>query len=179
MSRAVDALRTRLAAIMAGTHTVGDRAVPEGAFVEAVAMSSSISGEWQDVPQERMWEVLWGTQGDEGDAPADAFQGPHTLTVTAVLRVQYPLERVSAFEPPKPGAGGALGVMSDVSQRGLADGESLRYVLHGSPVWEGVAIGCDVGRHRVDAFDALRAVLTMPLTWRVSVSAATSPGWGT
>lgn len=177
MSRAVDELAGRLAAILAGSHVVGARGVPAGAFTQAVAASSEVSGEWQDVPQDRMWEVLWQTQGDEADAPADELQGPHVLTVSAVLRVQYALNRVGAFEPPKSGAGGALGVMGDVAQRALGDGESLRFVLHGSAIWEGIAIGCDVGRQRVDPFDALRAVLTVPLTWRVSVSAASAPGW--
>ncbi len=179
MARAVDSLRERLAAILSGSHVVGDRGVPADAFVEAVAASASMSGEWQDVPRERMWDVLWQIEGDENDVPADALQGPHVLTISATLRVQYPLDRIGAFEPPKQGAGGGLGVMGNVTQRGLGDGEALRYVMHGSLVWQGVAIGCDVGRFRVDPFDALRAVLTVPLAWRVMVSASTAPGWGT
>jgi len=177
VSRAVDAIRTRLYDLLAGTYTSGGRYVTGATFTEAKPVSSSASPEWQDVAVDRVFDVAWPDQGDEGDAAQNTFQGPHILTIRGVLRVQYALARPGAFEPPPAGAGGSLGIVEAATKRALADAEQLRWILSHTPVWSGVAISCTVGRAQAAQGDALRVLCSIPLTWLASVSASSAPGW--
>lgn len=171
MSRAVDAIATRLAALMAGTYTAGGRYVTGATFTVATPVSSAASPEWQDVPTDRVYEVEWSAQGDETTPPST--QGPSPLTIRATLRVQYALDRPSAFEP----SPASLGLSQTPSQRALGDHEALRWIFRHLPVWSGVAFDCVVGDASIARTDPLRLVLSFPLTWKVSVSATAAPGW--
>lgn len=176
MARAVDLVDARLRALLAGTYTTGGRYVTGVTFTEAIPVSGDI-GAWQDVPGDRVFDLVWRDQGDEDDAPANTYQGPHALTLNGVLRVQYATDRTSALEPPPEGPGGPLGMLAAPTKRALGDAEQLRWILSHTPVWSGVAIGCTVGRHTATSADALRVVLEIPLTWLVMASADTAPGW--
>lgn len=176
MARAVDTIHTRLAALLAGTYTTGGRYVTGATFTEAKPISSAASPEWQDVVKDRMWSVAWPSQGDEGDAPQNTFQGPHILEIAAPLLVQYALDRAGSFEGPPSGPQGPLGLENAATRRAMGDAEQLRWILAHTPVWSGVAIGCTVGKHTTQAA-GLRVILTLPLLFLVSVSAVTAPGW--
>lgn len=173
MARAVDLIDARLRGLLAGTYTSGGRHVTGATFTEAKPVSSSSSPEWQDVPADRLWDLVWGDAGTEDGQPVNSFQGPHVMTATATLRVQYALDRTGAFEPPP----GGLGLPSAPSKKAAADAEALHYIFSHSPAWSGVAIGCTVGRATTQA-QGLRLVMSLPLLFRFTVSAATAPGWG-
>lgn len=177
MARAVDLVDARTRNLMTGAYTDGGRYVSGATFVEAVPVSATVAA-WQDVVEDRVFDLVWESQGDEGDEPQNTYQGPHVLTLSATLRVQYALDRTSALEPPPPGPGGDLGTLSAPSRRALGDAEQLRWIFAHTPVWSGVAAGCTVGRQSVVPSDGLRVVLLIPLTWIVAASASTAPGWG-
>lgn len=177
MTRAVDQLDTRLRALLDGSYTAGGRYVTGATFTEAKPVNAAASAEWQDVVKDRMWDIVWTSQGDEGDVPQSTFQGPHVVTLTATLRVQYATDRTGSMEPPPAGPLGPLGTLAAPTKRALGDAEQLRWIFSHTPVWSGVAIGCAVGRQTVADAGPLRVVLTLSLTWQVSASAATGPGW--
>lgn len=178
MARASDLIDARLRALVAGTYTTGGRYVTGATFTEAKPVSSDLGAAWQDVVKDRMWDLVWQDQGDEGDEPQNTYQGPHILTLSALLRVQYATDRTSALEPPPDASGGSLGNLAAPTRRALGDAEQLRYIFSHTPVWSGVAIGCVVGRQRPLQTGPLRVVLEMLLTWQVAASADTAPGWG-
>jgi len=72
MARAVDTIRTRLYALLAGTYTSGGRYVDGATFTEAKPVSSSASPEWQDVAVDRVYDVVWPDQGDENDVAQES-----------------------------------------------------------------------------------------------------------
>ncbi len=178
MARAVDLINTRLRALLDGSYTAGGRYVTGATFTEAKPVNASASVEWQDVVKDRVWDIVWSSQGDENDVPQNTFQGPHALAIVGTLRVQYAVDRVGGMEPPPAGGGGGpLGTAAAPTLRALGDAEQLRWILSHTPVWSGVATRCTVGRHTATQA-GLRVVLEMPLEWGAMASADTAPGWG-
>lgn len=177
-------LRTRLAALLAGTYTTGGRYVSGVTFTESPVYLPLENPEWPDVVVDRTWDLHWSpsdlplafdVDGDGGQE--NTFQGPHVTRVGALLRVQYELTRPEQLAPRITEL--LLGALETATRKATDDAAVLRWMLHHTPNWTGgdVAIGCMVGRITTAKADTLRVVSTIPLTWLVSVSAVTSPGW--
>ncbi len=173
MARGVELIDARLRGLLSGAYTSGGRSVAGATFTEAVPVSSPAAAAWQDVPADRTWDVEWLAQATEDGQPVNSFQGPHVLRATATLRVQYALDRTSAFDPPP----ADLGLVAAATRKALADAEQLHWVLSHAPVWSGVAIGCTVGEASTRA-EGLRLMMLLPLRFLFATSAATAPGWG-
>lgn len=177
-----DDLLTRLQGLLAGTYTTGGRYVTGATFVQSNVYLPQENPEWPDVVVDRTWDLHWSP----GDLPLrfdvatdneqeNTYQGPHVTQVGALLRVQYELTRPENAAPRDTEL--VMGALSTATKKATDDAAVLRWMLHHTPNWSGVAIGCSVGRVTTAKADTVRVVSQIPLTWLVSVSAVTSPGW--
>lgn len=177
----LDDIRTRIAALLDGTYTTGGRYVTGATLTESPVFLPRENPEWPDVVVDRTWDLTWTPSGlpltfDVPGGVESAFQGPHVTTVGAALRVQYEITRPESLVPRETEL--SLGALEVASRKAANDAAQLRWMLHYTRSWSGVAIGCSVGPSTGAKADTLRWVQTIPLVWMVSTSATTAPGWG-
>ena len=178
-----DDILTRLQGLLAGTYTTGGRYVTGATFTASPVYLPQENPEWPDVVVDRTWDLHWSPPDlplafdvDTAEGQENTFQGPHITRVGALLHVQYELTRPEAVAPRETEL--VLGAISAATKKATDDGAALRWLLHHTPNWLNVAVACHVGRVTTAKADTVRVVSTIPLTWLVSVSAVTSPGWG-
>lgn len=181
MSALLDDLRTRLAGLLAGTYTAGGRYVTGATLAESPVTLPLENPEWPPSVVDRTWDLVWTPSGmpltfETPGGQADAYQGPHVTLVGALLRVQYQIARPDSLAPPE--ADLSLGAFEACSRKAVNDAAALRFIFMLPAVWNGVALDCAIGPSTGVKADALRWVQTIPLTWKLSTSAATAPGWG-
>ena len=178
-----DDILTRLQSLLAGTYTTGGRYVTGATFTAGQVYLPQENPEWPDVVVDRAYDLHWSPADlplafdvDTPEGQENTFQGPHITRVGALLYVHYELTRPEAVAPRETEL--VLGALNAATRKATDDGAALRWMLHHTPNWLNVAVGCGVGRITTAKADTVRVVSTIPLTWLVSVSAVTSPGWG-
>ena len=182
MGLAADLL-TRLQGLLAGTYTAGGRYVSGVTFTAGQVYLPQENPEWPDVVVDRQWDLHWSPEGlplrwDTADpqGQANPHQGPHVTQVGALLRVHYEITRPEAVAPRETEL--VMGALAAATRKATDDAAALRFLLIWPPNWTDIAITCMVGPITTAKADTLRVVSTIPLTWLVSTSAVTAPGWG-
>ncbi len=177
----LDAVHTRLAALIAGTYPVtpgpGDRAVPAGTFAVGKTFLPAQNPEWPKVALTRQYDLVYREQEYDADDPTaeNQHQGPHVRRVSVDVRVQYALERPAALAPRDREL--VLGALTTATLHAQNDGTLLEWVLAYPASWAGVAIGCTrSGRITAAKVDTLRVALTVPLLILVEQDITSSPG---
>jgi hypothetical protein len=176
-------LRARLVGLLAGTYTAGGRSVTGATFTESPVVLPQQNPQWPDSVVDRTWDFHWSPEAipltfDTADPQGqeNPYQGPHTTRVGGVLRVQYELARPAPHYPRV--AEVALGAIEAATRKATDDAARLRWLLTWPPNWNDIAITCMVGPVTTTQADTMRVVSVIPLTWLVSTSAVTAPGWG-
>lgn len=177
----LDAVHTRLAALLAGTYPVapgpGDRAVPVGTFTVGRVFLPAQNPEWPRVAMTRQYDLVYHDVEYDADDPTaeNQHQSPHVRRLFVDVRVQYTLERPAALAPRDREL--VLGAVTTATLRAQNDGALLEWVLAYPESWQGVAIGCTrAGRITAGKVDTLRVALTVPLLILVAQDITSSPG---
>lgn len=176
-------LRTRLAALLAGTYTTGGRYVTGVTFTESPVFLPQENPKWPDVVVDRTWDLHWSPPGQPlrwytASRQVNVYESPHITELGAVLRVQYEIAHPEQLAQRSSEL--VLGEIEAASRKATDDAAALRYILHYTPNWngDGTAIDCWVGEIATQKADELRLVTTIPLTWLVSMSGVEPPGFG-
>jgi hypothetical protein len=165
----LDPVRTRLAAIIAGTYPVGSPYIPAGTFTErqiALPQSNpSFPGGSQSAALNRAFDLAGVENGS---------QGPFVRAVLFELRVQYAVQLPPALSPLPTEL--ALGALELASRRAQDDAARIVWALLQPGAWTGAAIGLlRLEPVTVAKADRIRAFATLRGVIGVSMSAATAP----
>jgi hypothetical protein len=178
MATLLDPVRTRLAAIIAGTYPVGSPYIPAGTFTErqiALPQSNpSFPGGSQSAALNRAFDLAWPTSDFDPAGVENGSQGPFVRAQIFELRVQYAVQLPPALSPLPTEL--ALGAMEVASRRAQDDAARIVWALLQPGAWTGAAIGLlRLEPVTVAKADRIRAFATLRGVIGVSMSAATAP----
>ncbi len=178
MATLLDPVRTRLAAILAGTYPTGSPYIPAGTFTESqIALpqaNPSFPGGSQSAALNRAFDLTWPTSDFDPAGVENGAQGPFVRAVVFELRVQYALQLPRALTPLPTEL--ALGAMEVASRRAQDDAARIVWALLRPGAWTGAAIGIlRLDPVTVTKADRIRAVAMIRGVVGVSMSTATAP----
>ena len=178
MATLLDPVRTRLAAIIAGTYPVCSPYIPPGTFTESrIALpqaNPSFPAGAQSAAVNRAFDLQWPTSDFDPAGVENGSQGPFTRAQVFELRVQYAVQLPKALTPLPTEL--SLGAMEVASRRAQDDAARIAWALQRPGAWAGVAIGLmRLDPVTVTKADRVRAVALIRGAIGVSMSAATAP----
>lgn len=178
MSTLLDPVRTRLAAILAGTYPVSSPYITPGTFTESrIALpqaNPAFPAGTSSAAISRAFDLSWPTSDFDPPGVEDGAQGPFVRVVTFVLRVQYAATLPKALQPLPTEL--SLGALERATRHAQDDAARIVWALQQPGAWSGAAIGL-VGLEpvRVAKEDRVRVVATITGRIAISMSAATAP----
>lgn len=177
----LDAVQTRLLALLAGTYTTGGRYCPASTFVAGEIFLPQQNPRFPSgtasAALNRRFDLHWRALAYEGpNANAEnELLSPVVRAADLDLLVQYAITLPPALTPPTTEL--ALGAMAAASQRALNDAALIEWALAWTPNWSGVAVECVRRAPSTTAKrDALCLTLTIPLRILVSQDTSSTPG---
>lgn len=177
----LDAVQTRLLALLAGTYTTGGRYCPTSTFVAGEIFLPQQNPRFpsgsQSAALNRRFDLHWRALTYEGpNANAEnELLSPVVRAADVDLLVQYAITLPNALAPTTTEL--ALGAMTTASLRALDDAALIEWALAWTPNWSGVAIECVRRAPSTTAKrDALCLLLTIPLRILVSQDTSATPG---
>lgn len=178
MATLLDPVRTRLAAILAGTYPVGAPYIPAGTFTESqIALpqaNPSFPAGSQSAAINRAFDLTWPTSDFDPAGVEDGSQGPFIRAQVFELRVQYAVQLPKALTPLPTEL--SLGAMELASRHAHDDAARIIWALQQPGAWTGAAIGLlRLDPVTVAKADRVRAVALIRGVIGVEMSAATAP----
>lgn len=177
----LDAVQTRLAALIAGTYPAtpgpGDRAVPVGTFTVGRVFLPAQNPEWPKVALTRQYDLVFSPPIFDRYSPTAVNTRDATWyrELAVDVRIQYALERPQSLAPRDREL--VLGALTTATLRAAGDSMLLERALLWRENWTGVALGA---RLRIaptaGKVDTLRVGLVFPLLLTLSQDATVSPG---
>jgi hypothetical protein len=188
VSNTLDNVKTRIAAILAGTYPASpgadDRRITPGAFVSGSFRLPLENPKFPAVTVERRFDLRWVSQEYAGDDPnaENQSQGPHLVAASLDLRISYAFTQAPALAPP--GQLLAMGAFEAATRKAHNDWRSIEWALCWWRNWGGVSPASIVAIRRRGPVtcapaDGIRVELFAPLVVDLSLSATTDPGLGT
>lgn len=177
----LDAIQTRLLAILAGTYTAGGRYCPAATFAAGEifypAQNPRYPSGTQSAAINRRFDLHWKALAYEGPTPdaENELQSPAIRAADLDLLVQYAVTLPPSLAPTDTEL--RLGAMSTASQRAIGDAALIEWALAWTANWTGVAIECvRRGPSTTQKRDELCLELTVPLRFLVSQDTSVTPG---
>lgn len=181
MALDLDAIETRLLALLAGTYTTGGRYCPASTFVAGTIFypkgNPRFPAGTASAAINRRFDLHWRAESFEGPNAnaANELQSPVVVALDVDLLVQYAIALPNALAPTDTEL--KLGALALASKRAIRDARLIEWAVAWTPNWSGVAIECVRRAPATTAKrDELCLVLTVPLRILVSNDTSTSPG---
>lgn len=177
----LDAVQTRLLALLAGTYTTGGRYCPADTFVAGQIFYPQQNPRFPSgtasAAINRRFDLHWRALAYEGPNTnaENELLSPVVRAADVDLLVQYAITLPPALAPTTTEL--ALGAMAAASLRALDDAALIEWALAWTANWSGVAIECvRRGPSTTAKRDSLCLLLTIPLRILVSQDTSSTPG---
>lgn len=177
----LDALSTRITAILDGSHAATSAVITPSLFtagrVFLPAQNPEFPSGTASAAAERRWDLAWKRLAYDNTPPhaENAAQGPWVRLAYFDLRVQYALVRPNALAPRDRQL--VLGALELATRKALDDLALIEFAFYRPGAWTGVALDFERDADATAApADELRVVGTLSGFLRFSQSASTSPG---
>lgn len=171
----LDALSTRIAAIVAGTYPVGSPYIPAGTFTAGGVFLPAQNPRFPaGAVVERRFDLIWQRLGFDPEGSENGVQGPWNRVADLVIRVQYKITQAPSLAPSTTEL--VLGAQELASRKALDDAALIQWALLRPGAFAGLATGVLLGESTPEKTDSQRLVGTTRVRFLKTQSIETSPG---